>query len=128
MPTILPKTGIKITRITQSLSNPGDGVNQTTQTIYIGLARVVDISSNSNFDKYFPTGLQESKRFLVYLEPSWSVKTDDIVEFDYLLMGDNKSFVDSTTMTKLKILVPIKSGTLKILGVKRIEAFCISFN
>jgi len=126
MPTLLPKTGVRITRITQNLSNPADSVVTTTTTIYEGLASCEDASGMSNVDIYFPSGSQEAKKYIVYCEPSWGVQTDDIVELNEDEIGDNKSYVPSSYSVQLKINTPKRFGALKILGTKHIEVFCYS--
>lgn len=128
MPTILPKTGIKITRETQNLSNPADAVVSITAIIYEGLASLDDASGNNKVETFFPEGTQEAKKYLVYCEPSWGVRTDDIIELNETTIGDNQLFISSTDNIKMKVIVPKRVGALKILGARHIEAFCYSNN
>lgn len=128
MPTLLPKTGVRITRQSQNLINPADLVISTESTIYEGLASLEDASGNNKVDTFFPAGTQEAKRYLVYCEPSWGVKTDDIIELNESTLGDNQPFVSSIDNIKMKMIIPKRVGALKILGARHIEAFCITNN
>ena len=132
MPTILPKTKVKIQRASQNLSNPAEGIsNPSLDTVYEGYIFLEDISGNSDFDKFFPTGLQEAKRFYI----SWDngkidIQNDDIICFNLNQIGNRKGTIDTTQSdyyrTQLKI--PIKQGGLSILGSRHREGFLISYN
>jgi len=128
MPTILPKTGIRVTRINQNLTNPADGISQTVDIIYEGLASVEDASGYKDFNKFFPSGTQFAKLYLIYAEPLWCLKTDDIIEFSESQIAENTLFSLDADNIKTKALVPNRTGALQILGSRHIEVLAISNN
>lgn len=128
MPTILPKTYVQITRVSQNLTNPADAVVETTAEIYAGMASVEDASGSGKLNSFFPEGTQYAKTYLVYCEPTWGVKTNDIIEFNESLIGSKEMFLPDVDTIKMKIIIPKRIGALKILGSRHIEAFCVSNN
>ncbi len=130
MPTTLPKTRVLIQRATQNLSNPLEGIiNQQLQTVFDGYIFLEDISSNSDFDKFYPTGLQEGKRFYIVWNKE-DIQTDDIISFNLSQIGDRRGVIDNTANDyyKIQLKVPVKQGGLAILGSRHKEGFCISYD
>lgn len=132
MPTTFPKTLVKVERATKSLANPASGLNDIViDVVYEGYLFLEDISSNSDFDKFYPTGLQEGKRFYI----TWDnhkidIKNDDIIRFNLSEIGNNRGSIDESLEDyySITIKVPIKQGGLSILGSRHREGFCISYN
>ncbi len=99
--------------------------------MFEGYIFLEDISSNSDFDKFFPTGLQESKRFYI----AWDngkidIRNDDIVCFNLSQIGNRKGAIDTDAADyyKTQLKVPIKQGGLSILGGRHKEGFLVSYN
>ena len=119
-----------IQRATQNLSNPTEGIsNPKIETVFEGFIFLEDISSNSDFDKFFPTGLQEGKRFYIVWDKA-DIQNDDIISFNLSQIGNRKGSIDSEALDyyKIQLKVPIKQGGLAILGSRHKEGFCISYN
>lgn len=130
MPTTLPKTKVLIQRASQNLSNPTEGIsNQKFEIVYEGFIFLEDISSNSDFDKFFPTGLQEGKRFYIVWDKA-DIQNDDIISFNLSQIGNKKGSIDSTAYDyyKIQLKVPVKQSGLSILGSRHKEGFCISYD
>lgn len=130
MPTTLPKTKVLIQRASQNLSNPTEGIsNQQIETVFEGFIFLEDISSNSDFDKFFPTGLQEGKRFYIVWDKA-DIQNDDIISFNLSQIGNKKGSIDSTAYDyyKIQLKVPVKQSGLSILGSRHKEGFCISYD
>lgn len=131
MPTTLSKTKVRIQRSTTNLTNPAEGINSSVEDIYEGLIFLEDISGNTDFDKYFQTGLQESKRFYI----AWDngkidIKNNDIICFNLSEIGNPRSFIDenSDDYYTIQLQSAIKQGGLSIMGSRHREGFCISNN
>lgn len=132
MPTTLPKTKVRIRRAKANLINPAAGItNSTIETVFEGYIFLEDISSNSDFDKYFPSGLQEAKRFYIAWDNNKvDIKNDDIIDFNLSQVGNKKGNFDeqATDVYSVQLKVPIKQGALSIIGSRHKEGFCISYN
>jgi len=130
MPTTLPKTRVLIQRASQNLSNPTEGIsNSQLETVFEGFIFLEDISSNSDFDKFYPTGLQEGKRFYIVWDKA-DIRNDDIISFNLSQIGNRRGIIDSSAYDyyKIQLKVPIKQGGLAILGSRHKEGFCISYD
>lgn len=131
MSTTLPKTKVRVTRKSQSLNNPNEGLYTTRKVIYEGFLFLEDISNNSDFDKYFLNGLQEAKRFYGVWKTGLDIQTDDYVEFnlDQLGAGRRSTFdPKNASVYKIQLKVPIKQSALAILGSRHQEGFFESLN
>lgn len=124
MSTLLPKTYVRVVRKNQTHSL-GAGYTNSEEIVFEGLARVADISSNSDFDKFFPSGSQDKKRAILYDDGQILAQDNDYLYLEYSKLGQITEFNEDNVI-EYQIKVPQKQGTMSNLRPRRKELFAIS--